>query len=189
MVALALMMVSPSRPMEARAATTRPTFDALYEEHFDFVWRSLRRLGVAESQVDDAAQEVFVVVHRRLDGFEGRSSLKTWLFGIALRVASDFRRWNRRKNQHDALPDDAPATGLSPDELASRREAARALDRCLDEIPDERRAVFVLMELEEMSAPEVSEALGVPLNTVYSRLRLARADFERAAAKQRRNSP
>ena len=188
MVALALMMVSLPRPMEARTAT-RQAFDALYEEHFDFVWRSLRRLGVAESQVDDAAQEVFVVVHRRLADFEGRSTAKTWLFGIALRVASDFRRWNRRKNQFDALPDDAIASGLSPDELASRREAARALDRCLDELPDERRAVFVLMELEELSAPEVAEALHVPLNTVYSRLRLARADFERAVAKHRRSAP
>jgi RNA polymerase sigma-70 factor (ECF subfamily) len=164
-------------------------FETLYETWFDFVWRSLRRLGVAESQIDDATQEVFLVVHRRLGDFEGRSSIKTWLFGIALRVASDVRRWNRRKNQHDPLTDDeAVATTDDPHELTSRREAARAIERCLGAIPEERRAVFVMMELEEMTAPEVAEAMSIPLNTVYSRLRLARADFERAAALIRRSN-
>ncbi len=164
-------------------------FDALYEEHFDFVWRSLRRMGIQESHLDDGVQEVFVVAHRKLGEFEGRSSPRTWLFGIARRVASEFRRWNRRKNQHDALPeavlDDAP----TPQEQAERREALRVLDQCLGAIQDERREVFVLMELESMTAPEVAEATGVPLNTVYSRLRLARAEFERAVAARRSLTP
>lgn len=168
------------------ASVSTVDFDALYDQHFDFVWRSLRRMGVPESHVDDAAQEVFLVVHRRLRDFEGRSSARTWLFGIALRVASDFRRWNRRKNQHDPLPEVVADGGADPQATAERREAARAIERCLEALPEERRAVFVLMELEEMTAPEVSEALSVPLNTVYSRLRIARAEFERAAAEHRR---
>ena len=178
-------------PRAMPPAVSTHDFDALYEAHFDFVWRSLRRLGVAPSQLDDAAQEVFVVVHRRLGDFEGRSSAKTWLFGIALRVAKDVRRWNFRKNRHEPLPDEPLADASSPDPhtLAERREAARALDRCLAAIADDRRPVFVLMELEGMTAPEVSEATGVPLNTAYSRLRLARAEFEREVARLRSQHP
>lgn len=172
-----------------RATVARVTFDDLYEQHFDFVWRSLRRMGVPPSHLDDAAQEVFVVVHRRLADFEGRSSAKTWLFGIALRVASEFRRWNRRKNQHDELHETVPDGAASPHERAERREAARVLDACLLAIAEERRAVFVLMELEGMSAPEVAEATAVPVNTVYSRLRLARAEFEREVARRRSAHP
>jgi RNA polymerase sigma-70 factor (ECF subfamily) len=166
----------------------RMDFDTLYERHVDFVWRNLRRMGVHESHLDDATQEVFLVVHRRLAEFEGRSSEKTWLYGIALRVASEFRRWNRRKNQHDPLPDTVVAAGDDPHDHAERREAARLLDRMLDAIPEERRNVFVLMELEGFSAPEVAAALSIPVNTVYSRLRLARADFERAVERHPRSA-
>lgn len=164
-----------------------PAFDAVYAEHFAFVWRALRRLGVREAHLDDASQEVWVVVHRRLGTYEGRSSLRTWLVGVAVRVASDHRRWRRRKDPHEPMPDDPPfaAPGLSPEGAAERAQAARALDALLDEIPEERRAVFVLTELEAMSAPEVSEALGIPVNTVYSRLRVARSEFEAAAARLR----
>ena len=171
----------------AEARLTPPSFDAVYAEHFAFVWRTLRRFGVRESHLDDAAQETWVVVHRRLASFEGRSSLRTWLVGIAVRVASDHRRWRRRKDPHDPMPDDPPfaAPGVSPEGAAERAQAARCLDALLDTIPEERRAVFVLTELEGMSAPEVSEALGIPLNTVYSRLRVARSEFETAAARLR----
>jgi RNA polymerase sigma-70 factor, ECF subfamily len=171
----------------AEARLPPPAFDTVYAEHFAFVWRTLRRFGVRESHLDDAAQETWVVVHRRLASFEGRSSLRTWLVGIAVRVASDHRRWRRRKDPHDPMPDDPPfaAPGVSPEGAAERAQAARLLDALLDTIPEERRAVFVLTELEGMSAPEVSEALGVPLNTVYSRLRVARSEFETAASRLR----
>lgn len=162
-------------------------FDAVYRAHFSFVWRNLRRFGVASAHLDDAAQETWVVVHRRLSGFEGRSSVRTWLAGIALRVASDHRRWRRRKDPHEPMSDDAqfPAPGLSPEASLERAQAAQLLDRLLDAIPDERRAVFALSELEQMSAPEVSEVLGIPVNTVYSRLRVARTEFEAAASRLR----
>lgn len=171
----------------ATTATAPHDFDAIYREHFPFVWRNLRRLGVAEAYVEDAAQEVWVVVHRRLKDFEGRSSVRTWLFGIAMRTASDHRRWRRRKDPRDrddevdALASRAP----SPEALTERSQAARALDALLDAIPEERRAVFVLAELEQMSAPEIAASVGVPLNTVYSRLRVARAEFEAAARRYR----
>lgn len=176
------VMLSPSPP-----ATRAPPFDAVYTEHFAFVWRVLRRAGVSSAYLDDAAQETWVVVHRRLGTFEGRSSLRTWLAGVAMRVASDHRRWRRRKDPHDPLPDEPTfATAEpSPEAALQRAQSAQLLDRLLDAIPEERRAVFFLTELEQMSAPEVSEALGIPVNTVYSRLRVARAEFEAAASRLR----
>lgn len=174
--------------VEAVTAPVAPLdFDAVYRAHFAFVWRNLRRFGVASAHLDDAAQECWVVVHRRLATFEGRSSLRTWLAGIALRVASDHRRWRRRKDPHVPLDDEPEfaAVGPSPEASMERAQAALILDRLLDSIPEERRAVFALSELEQMSAPEVSEALGIPVNTVYSRLRVARAEFEAAASRLR----
>ncbi len=165
------------------------TFERLYNAHFDFVWRSLRRLGVPEASVDDALQDVFVVVHRRLGEFGGHSSIKTWLFGIALRVTSDYRRTLRRKGGHEPLDEAVADPAPGPQEKAANAEMLALLDRALDLLDDDRRAVFVLAELEQMSAPEIAEALGTKLNTVYSRLRLARQDFERALVTLRREEP
>ena len=172
-------------PNAPAAGMTAPGFAAVYEQHFDFVWRSLRRLGVPEASMDDAAQDLFIVVHRRLAEFAGRSSLRTWLFGIALRVAGDYRRRLRRKGAPlRPLPDALPDTSRpGPYEALARREAARVVDGLLDELDDAKRAVFVLAELEQMTAPEIAEVLEVNVNTVYSRLRAARADFERAVAR------
>ncbi len=176
--------------METAIASTAPGatgFDAIYREHFAFVWRNLRRLGVAESHVEDAAQEVWVVVHRRLREFEGRSSMRTWLFGIAMRTASDHRRWRRRKDPRDRSDevDAVPSAAPSPEALTERAQQARVLDALLDELPEERRVVFMLAELEQMSSPEIALAVGAPLNTVYSRLRVARVEFEAAAQRYR----
>jgi RNA polymerase sigma-70 factor, ECF subfamily len=172
-------------------AADRPglTLVGIYREHFHFVWRTVRRLGVPPASVDDAVQDVFVVVHRRLRDFEARSSVKTWLFGIALRVAKDHRRALRRKGGHDPLGDDLLDHRPGPVEMVAQAEAVELLDRLLDRLSDERRAVFVLAELEQMTAPEIAEALGVGVNTVYSRLRAARADFEAAVAKLERRQP
>lgn len=173
------------------AAPSRPealVFDDVYREHFAFVWRGARRLGVRESALDDVVQEVFVIVHRRLAGFEGRSSLRTWLFGITLRVVRDHRRAaKRRPTEADAAvdPDEMRATTASPAESAERAEAVRVLHRLLDELHDERREVFVMAELEQMTMPEIAEALGINLNTAYARLRIARQEFEQAVARHR----
>ena len=157
---------------------------------FPFVWRSARRLGAPEGTLDDVAQEVFVIVHRRLAQFEARSSLKTWLFGIVVNVVRAQRR-RRPKTSPDAasssraVPETLPDTGPGPHETLARAEAARVVDCLLEALDDDKRAVFVLAELEEMPAPEIAAALGIPLNTVYSRLRLARQEFAIAGARHR----
>lgn len=158
----------------------------IYDEHFDFVWRSARRMGVPEAAVDDAVQEVFLVAHRRLADFEGRSSVKTWLFGILLRVVSDHRRRHRRKGGLAPLPEALAAPDRSgPAEQAETRARVRLLHGLLEQLDDEKRAVFVLAELEQLTAPEIGDALGIKLNTVYSRLRAARQKFEEALSRHR----
>lgn len=174
-------------PVPARAHRPALRLEDVYERWFDFVWRSARRMGVAEAAVDDVVQEVFLVAHRRIDDFEGRSSVKTWLFGILLRVVSDHRRTIRRKGGLAPLPEVLPDESESrcPAELAAKREKVRLLNRLLGTLDDDKRAVFVLAELEQMTAPEISDALGVNLNTVYSRLRAARKKFEAALERHR----
>jgi RNA polymerase sigma-70 factor (ECF subfamily) len=172
-------------------AHVRPTFAQLYEAQFSFVWRSARRLGTPEASMDDAVQEIFVVVYRKLPKFEGRSSIKTWLFGIVVNVVRAHRRTLRAKNPHSLWPEtgaDPEAltdTAAGPHELAMKVEAARLVEHLLDDLDDDKREVFVLAELEEMSAPDIACAVEIPLNTVYSRLRLARQEFAAAAARHR----
>jgi RNA polymerase sigma-70 factor (ECF subfamily) len=170
---------------------TLPTFARVYEDYFDFVWCSARRLGVPDATLDDAVQEVFVIVHRRLAEFEGRSSIKTWLFGIVRNVSRDARRTIRRKSPHDAkgaLADPELLTAAAeerPDRLAERSAENRVLHDILERLDDDKREVFVLAELEQFSVPEIAEAVGCNVNTAYSRLRLAREAFAEAAARYR----
>lgn len=163
-------------------------FQQVYEAHFDFVWRSVRRLGVFDRDVDDVVQETFLVAYRRLETFEGRSTLRSWLFGIARRVVSDHRRRVKR-HPEDALAvstvPEAEGRDAHPDEQVARVEATRVLRAFLETLADEQREVFILAELEQMSAPEIAAATGAVLNTVYSRLRLARAAFEKMIARRR----
>jgi RNA polymerase sigma-70 factor, ECF subfamily len=174
-------------PADKLSEAARPQesshFEAVYDAHFAFVWRTLRHLGVADAQRDDAAQDVFLVVHDKLDGFEGRSSLKTWLFGITHLVALTYLRRERRHPSGALAQEPAASAQSSPYERARDAEAARFLQGFLATLDHGQRAVFVMAELEEMTAPEMAEALGVKLNTVYSRLRLARSAFEKALAR------
>lgn len=167
-----------------RARPAVPPFEQVYEEHFDFVWRSARRLGVADEALDDVAQEIFLVVHRKLGEFEGRSSLRTWLYAIARRVVSDHRRSARRKRPHTPLPETL-SSSATPHGDVVRQQAASILHAFLESLPDEQREVFVLAELEQMTAPEIADATSAPVNTVYSRLRLARQAFERCVTRHR----
>jgi RNA polymerase sigma-70 factor (ECF subfamily) len=159
-----------------------PGFRAIYDAHFDFVWCSLRRLGVREPDVLDLAQKVFMIAHAKLPEFEGRSRLTTWLFGICQRSASDYRRSAafRREVTTDSAEMDlfgAPHDDR-PTSVESRQKAELA-EALLNKLPDEQRVVFVLFELEEMSGQEIAELLSVPVGTVRSRLRLARETFSR----------
>jgi RNA polymerase sigma-70 factor (ECF subfamily) len=167
-------------------------FGAVYDACFAFVWRSVRRLGVADAAVDDVVQEIFLVVHRRLSDFEARSSLKTWIFGIALRVVRDHRRTQKRKRLDAAARADgtdldgiADTKEASPHEAAARSQALRLLHDLLEELEDDKREVFVLAELEQMSAPQIADAIGQNVNTVYSRLRAARIAFEQGVLRMR----
>ena len=154
-------------------------FSAVYGEQFMFVWRTLRALGVPAAAADDAAQDVFVVVHRRLDDYDARAPIRAWLFGIARNVA---RR--HRERAHREPPLQLVGEGRALDDTLQLREAASLVERFLDTLDDDQRAVFVLAQLEGLTAPEIAEALGVNMNTVYSRLRTARLKFERALARQ-----
>jgi RNA polymerase sigma-70 factor, ECF subfamily len=155
----------------------------VFREHGAYAWRALRRLGVADSDIADVCQEVFVVVHRKLLEFEGRSQLRTWVYGICVYTASDYRKRARRRPEiaTELLPEQ-----VAPDNPASSLEGAEAratLDRILDTLDDDKRAVFVLFEIEQMPMTEVVAAVGCPLQTGYSRLHAARAHVQQAIAR------
>ncbi len=156
------------------------TLEACYREHHAFVWRSLHRLGVPRQLLDDAVHDTFLVVARRLGEFEGRASMRTWLFAIAMRVAqSVYRDRTRERRNAGALLAVSDLTSATP-HAAARSDAAIALQRLLSELDEDKRAVFIMAELEQMTAPEIAVTLGVKLPTVYSRLRLAKAQLERS---------
>jgi RNA polymerase sigma-70 factor (ECF subfamily) len=160
---------------------------AIHAAHADFVWSSLQRFGVRDADLEDALQEVFVVVHRRLDSYDGTSKVTTWLFGIAMRVAAAFRRRAhvRRERAVEEVPE-GDDESLSPEDLASRQEARAMLEEILDAMDLDRRAVFVMFEVEELSCEEIAAIVGIPVGTVYSRLHKARKEFAAAVEKKKR---
>lgn len=165
--------------------TAGPTFEEVYQEHFRFVWRSLRRLGVPESDASDAAQDVFLVVHRRLSDFEGRSRMTTWLYGICYRVARDRRRLAhvRRRVDDEEILEQKADDGADVAAEAERRQGLALLDALLDDLTLEQRAVFTLFELEGLTGEAIAEALEIPVGTVYSRLRLGREQFRKSLSR------
>jgi RNA polymerase sigma-70 factor (ECF subfamily) len=156
---------------------TDATLAAIYREHFPFVWRSLKALGFDDGQAEDLAQDVFLVVRRRLPDFQPGRAIKPWLFGITRRVASQQRRTHVRAERRLRLlapSDDDP----SPEQSMASMQAAALVDRFLDELDDDRRALFVLSEIEGLSGTEIAEALDINRNTIYTRLRALRQRFE-----------
>lgn len=151
-------------------------------EHGAYLWRALRSLGVAEAELSDVCQEVFLVVHRQLPGFEGRSSLRTWIYGIALRVAADYR--GKAYRRREVLPASLPEQVSEPEQghALERRDAWTLIGTLLAQLDDERRQVFVLYEIEQLSMPQVATLLGWPLSTAYARLASARAQVQQALA-------
>jgi RNA polymerase sigma-70 factor (ECF subfamily) len=186
LTAQAAAIAPVSQPGSARDA--QAAFRVMYDAHVDFVWRNLRRLGVTQTDVDDKTQEVFVIAHRRFADFEERGhGPRAWLFQIVLRIASDARRHRRR---HPIDPDGGLAQereSIAPPQADAlqRREQLDFLDRALATIEVGRRAVLLLHEIEEMTAPEIADVMGIPLNTVYSRLRVARGELEDAVEQLR----
>lgn len=174
-----------------------PAFDDVYAAYVGFVWRVLRTFGVPEAQLEDAVQDVFIVVHRRLGEWQGRAAITTWLFAIARRVAGGHRRRAGRRvdRMTERITDDAieeiadeRAGTADPFGELSRARAAATVVEILEQLDDDKRIVFALVELEQLAVPEVARMLDLNLNTTYSRLRLARAAFE-AAVKARMAAP
>lgn len=164
----------------AAAALVPPApldFRALYDAQLAYVWHTLRRLGVQRRDLDDVCHDVFVVVFRHLGDYDRRRPLKPWLFGIAYRVASDYRRSARVRREVPAPARELASPALPADEEVARRQGRALVAQALETLDLDRRAVFVMHDIDGHAMPEIAAALGIPLNTAYSRLRLARADF------------
>jgi RNA polymerase sigma-70 factor (ECF subfamily) len=194
---VAHLAIPPSTPQVEEAvpharAERLPTFEEIYEESFELVWRTARRLGVPESAVPDAVQDTFLVLHRRLGDYDGRASLKRWVLGILVKVVGDHRRRYRRK-EAQCVPHAADSEGEltiasslpAPSAGAEQAEAVQLLNALLAELDESKREVLVLAQLEEMTVPEIAEVLGANVNTVYARLRAARMEFDAAYARHR----
>ncbi len=163
----------------------RARLQRLFTEHYAWVWRAVRRLGVEESAVDDVVQQVYITANRRLDRIRPGAE-RAYLFGIAQRLAANARRSERRdRGTATADLDTEPASGRSPEQLVDLKERRERLDRWLDDLAPELRAPFVLFELEGHSLAEIAEVLGMPLGTVKTRLRRARECFLTATHRER----
>jgi RNA polymerase sigma-70 factor (ECF subfamily) len=181
--------VTSVEPMGTTPRAAALDVTTVHERHVDFVWKNLQRLGVRTPDLEDALQDVFVVVHRRLDSFNGSSLLTTWLFGICLRVALAYRRRSHVRRERSSIefePELATDSEQGPEALTIARQTRLQLERVLDSLEPQRRAVFTMFELEDMSAPVIARTLGIPLGTVYSRLSAARVDFKKALERLRK---
>lgn len=163
-------------------------FGQIYRDNVNYVWRVLGHLGVRSADLEDVAHDVFLVVRRRLCTFEARSSLRTWIYGISVRVASDYRSRAFRKREVlcDELPE-MPLLAPQQEEL-ERSELNARLSRLLDGLKPEQREVFVLYEIEELSMKEVALSVGCPLQTAYSRLHAAREQLRTSLARKEEES-
>ncbi len=178
-------MTHPSQPGPSAPETGEPRDLAeLYLENAQFVWRNLRRLGVPDDSLEDAVQDVFLVAHRRLAEFAGRSTLRTWLFGIVARVAARRRQRLRRAVQlflpssPELLERLVADAQRGPLDLLVQRQATDLVHRLLSELDDDKQTMIVMVELEQMSVAEAAQVLGLNINTAHSRLRAARRLFE-----------
>ncbi len=173
----------PRAPAAPRAGTAG--FRELYREHFGLVWRVAANRGVRVSALEDVVQEVFIVVHRKLPEFEGRSSLRTWIAAIARRVVADYLKKRGNQPAGDEALEPEPAAHPAPSEQLERKSAVALLDALLAKMSPDQREVFVLHELEQMSGAEIAELTSANENTVFTRLRAARRIFQAGVARER----
>lgn len=172
----------PSSRSEVRPLYQPPSLEFTYETYFRYVWRCLKSLGVADANLDDAVQEVFVVVQNKLSSFDGGCDLRTWLYAIVLRIgrrhraaaALDAKRFDRSLND-EGHPHGSAAADLRKE--VENNDQLKLAQRALAYLDDAKREAFVLCFVEGMSGPEIAEITETPLNTVYSRLRAARQEF------------
>ena len=172
-------------------ALAQPEVDVnlAFREHYRFVWRVLLSAGVSRSGVDDAVQDVFVTVHRRRRDYDGRAPLRHWIYGIARGVARNHKRKAvRAANRQEALEGDVAPTDVGPraasaEDAVAQQQARDLVAQFVETLGPEQRDVFTLVHLEGMAVPEIADMLGASVNTVYSRLRLARQRFEAMVAR------
>jgi RNA polymerase sigma-70 factor, ECF subfamily len=174
----------------SQAPAMQETFRVFFEEHFDYVYRSLRRLGVHERDLEDVAHDVFLEVHGAIDRLDASRPPKPWLFAFAFRFASDYRRLGRHRLVPSADMDAVAHVGTSRAHGGAEGALIDAQNRALvgramEELDLDRRAIIVLHDVDEVPVPEIATALGIPLNTAYSRLRLGREELRAAVKRQR----
>ena len=161
-------------------------FRGVYDAELTYVWHTLRRLGVHERDLEDLCHDVFVVVFRHLADYDPRRPIRPWLFGIAFRVASDYRRSARVRREVTGATREVASAAPPADEEVARQQGLALVAQALATLDLDRRAVLVMHDIDGHVMPEIAAALGVPLNTAYSRLRLARADFAVAVRRAQR---
>src|SRR3954466_3471664 len=170
---------------EPAPAPERLDFREIFETQFSYVWHVLKRLGVAERDVEDLAQQVFLQVHGQLPKFVSTRPLRPWLFSFAYHAASNYRALSRHRVELSIVaPEQVDALPMADEQLITRQELELA-ELALSRVSLERRAVLLLHEVEGHSVPEIAESLSIPLNTAYSRLRLARQEYEQAVRRLR----
>jgi RNA polymerase sigma-70 factor (ECF subfamily) len=160
-------------------------FRTVFDREFDYVWASLRRLGVREGDLEDVAQDVFVRVHRHFQDYDASRPVRPWLFAFAVRCASNWRRQARHRGEVLGPSTEPVASTASADVLLLQAEEADLARRALESVAVDRRAVFILYELDECPMKEIAQSLGIPLFTAYSRLRVARKEFASAVRRLR----
>jgi RNA polymerase sigma-70 factor (ECF subfamily) len=181
-------------PPESGVRTADPSFasgevspfESIYNQYFDFVWSSVRRLGVSAAATDDVVQEVFIVIHSRLHTLEQPQALRSWIYGIVRRTVSGHHRSRRAKEASGAAlaaEPNAQQMPRTPLDLVEQNDKVKLLFSLLEELDEPKREVFMMAELDELAVPEIAEILEIPLNTAYSRLRAARQAFEEALAR------
>jgi len=173
--------VQSNQAIAARNMSPPPQFRELFESEFGYVTRTLRYLGVGGHEIEDVAHDVFLHVYRHLPEFDTARPVRPWLFGFAYRIARDFRALARHHHESTHGPQDLRDTAPLADELLVQSQALEQALKALDTLETDERAVFIAHELDELPIPDVAEALAIPLNTAYSRLRRARSKFEAAA--------
>ncbi len=164
-------------PVPKPGAMSSLDFRAIYDAHFSHVWRTLRRFGVPQRDLEDAVHDVFLVMHRRLADFDRSRPVRPWLTGIAWRVAADVRRKACHRREELGKELDGICCLPRPDELLAADQARALVHRALETLDLDRRVIFVMHELDGVACPQIAEAIELPLNTVYSRLRIARKRF------------
>jgi RNA polymerase sigma-70 factor (ECF subfamily) len=169
-----------------RSSPAIPALADVFDRHLDYVWNVLRRLDVREGDLEDVAHDVFLKVHTKLAEYDPARPIRPWLFGFAFRVAADEMRLARNRVEVVGLPLEPVDAGRRADQQMEVDDERRLVEAALQSVDIERRAVLLMHDVDEVPIPEIARALGINMNTAYSRLRLARKELATAVTRLRR---